>query len=472
MTKSVKVYVNVNASPVKAFFVSMFTRDIKLEEAILDLLDNCVDGVLRGRHSSSKLTPYKGFWAAIEFKRGHFEISDNCGGIPWKLHDYAFRMGRDPDRPSEPAGTVGVYGIGMKRAIFKMGQECIITTRSGADAYEVEISPEWMENEGEWTIPVRAAKRGPKDEDGTTILVGSLYPGIAARFSDDAAVFTAELTKLIATHYAFIIQKGFVVTINGRSVRPRPTLLAFTRRPARNAPAIRPFIYKTESQGVSVFMAVGFTRPIPSEAEIAAEQEDVKYSTIEAGWTILCNDRAVVYCDRTELTGWGEANVPRYHTQFIAISGIVEFRAADASKLPTMTTKRGIDASSPLFLQVKNKMREGMRLFIDYTNRWKTFPAEARRHLDETVTLSFEELKAEAVTLPMIRVTRLTPSGKQYTPHLPLPQREGANMRRIQFTRPRQDVERVAEHLFDDKGVEPSLVGEKCFDLALRDARR
>jgi len=40
-------YEPIDASPVKLFFVSMLTRDIPLEEAILDLLDNCVDGILR-----------------------------------------------------------------------------------------------------------------------------------------------------------------------------------------------------------------------------------------------------------------------------------------------------------------------------------------------------------------------------------------------------------------------------------------
>src|SRR5947208_16112144 len=90
-------YEPVNASPVKSFFVHMLTRDIRLEDAILDLLDNSVDGILRSkasRASSAKKTPYAGFWADIEFKRDSFTISDNCGGIPWSLHDYAFRMGR------------------------------------------------------------------------------------------------------------------------------------------------------------------------------------------------------------------------------------------------------------------------------------------------------------------------------------------------------------------------------------------
>ncbi|HEX3252763.1 MAG TPA: hypothetical protein VHS05_25215, partial [Pyrinomonadaceae bacterium] len=39
----------VPSAPAKSFFVSMLTRDIDLQDAILDLLDNCVDGALRDR---------------------------------------------------------------------------------------------------------------------------------------------------------------------------------------------------------------------------------------------------------------------------------------------------------------------------------------------------------------------------------------------------------------------------------------
>lgn len=35
------------AVPTKQFFVSMLTRDISLADAILDLIDNCLDGALR-----------------------------------------------------------------------------------------------------------------------------------------------------------------------------------------------------------------------------------------------------------------------------------------------------------------------------------------------------------------------------------------------------------------------------------------
>ena len=464
-------YEPVDASPVKSFFVTMLTRDIKLEEAILDLLDNCVDGILRSKKRNNGKKPYEGFKAEIEFKKNSFMIADNCGGIPWNLHDYAFRMGRAKDRPPDKPGTVGVYGIGLKRAIFKMGMDCLIWTKNGEHEYDVHITPQWIADEEKWDIPVLPAKKSMKD-DGTTIIVGNLYPGIAARFSIDAKDFESVLRRMVATHYAFIIDKGFEVIINGEAVTPRPTKLIFAKG-GRKAKRMQPFVFKTQTDdGVDVFLAVGFTRPIPTEEEVATEQEETRYSSVDAGWTVLCNDRAVLYCDRSELTGWGEAGVPRYHTQFIAISGVVEFRSDDASKLPTTTTKRGIDAASPLYLQIKNKMREGMRIFIDYTNIWKGHAEEAKKHIEGEKAIPFDEVKAEAGKLRFRATTKTVPQGDQYKPKLPLPKKLEPRKRRISFVKDVEDVESVAEHLFDDKDADPSSVGERCFDLILGEARR
>ncbi len=471
MSKETQAYIPIDASPVKSFFVSMLTRDIRLEDAILDLLDNCVDGILRSRRGSTATEPYKGYKAEIEFKKDLFTISDNCGGIPWRLHAYAFRMGRAKNRPPDAPGTVGVYGIGMKRAIFKMGASCLLSTQHGTDRYEVHIKPEWIANEEDWHIPVRTAPHA-KPKDGTTIVVGDLYPGIATRFGADAAAFKADLIRLVATHYAFIIDKGFAVIINGTEIKPSPTRLVFNKGGRSGAHGIRPFIYETRTpDGVDVFLAVGFTRPIPSQEEVDRAPEQTRYSSIDAGWTILCNDRAVLYCDRSELTGWGEAGIPRYHTQFIAISGIVEFTADDASKLPTTTTKRGIDASSRLYLQVKNKMREGLGIFVDYTNKWKGRAEEAKKHMGDEPPLTLDLVRKESRSLRFTS-TRHVPYGRQYRPALPLPPALERGKTRISFAKDVEQVKRVAEHLFDDVSKEPAIVGSKCFDLILREASR
>lgn len=462
----------VDATPVKAFFVQMLTRDISLHDAILDLLDNCVDGLLRKKAKLSRTRPYKGFSAEIRFDRDGFSIADNCGGIPWKLHEYAFRMGRSSSEPQDDLPTLGAYGIGMKRAIFKMGQHCTIWTRHNKDNYEVTITPQWISDDDNWRIPIKRTHRH-MDADGTHITITGLHSGISALFGAGVDAFEQELNDRVATNYAFIIDKGFEVSINGVKVKPKPTQLLFTDPvdKSRQDAAIRPFIYTTEVDGVKVFLAVGFTRPIPSVEEVQDEQREARYSSVDAGWTVLCNDRAVLYCDRTELTGWGEAGVPKYHTQFIAISGIVEFQSNDPTKLPTTTTKRGIDASSPLYLQIKNKMREGMAIFIQYTNKWKGQADEARTHIASAKAYPFEEVKLRAEGVARSRATAPYP-GLQFKPVLPLPQQGETQNRRISFTKPISEIRVVSAYLFDDEEVAPSTVGEKCFDELHREAKQ
>jgi hypothetical protein len=463
MTKDTEL---INASPVKSFFVDMLTRDISTEDAILDLLDNCVDGILRSKPGMSSDTPYHGYEAVIRFDSDGFSISDNCGGIPWSLHDYAFRMGRSPEAPREHLPTVGVYGIGMKRAIFKLGHECIVTSRADDKHYRLHFKPTWMRDEKNWEVPVddlpKTAKRG------TTIEVSRLRPGVRSLFADSARGFEEDFRRRVATHFAFIIAKGFVVRINGQRVVPRPTELVIDKAGKKKG-TIRPFLYKGSFDGVDVFLAIGLTRPIPSEDEIMRDAAPASsFKTLEAGWTVLCNDRAVLYCDRSELTGWGEAGIPRYHTQFIAISGVVEFTSADASKLPTTTTKRGIDAASTLYLRVKNKMREGLKVFTDFTYWWKGREAEAKAIISRSPAMDVRLLKSK-----MKEDMRQIPGdgrARQYRPSLPRPKEQDSGVVSIKFRRSVSEVELVAEHLEVDPDS-PSDVGAACFDHILRKAR-
>src|SRR5262249_28542777 len=123
--------------------------------AILDLLDNCVDGVVRERKAESKAAtaatngkPYQGFRADIKVDTERFEISDNCGGIPQDIaENNAFMFGRPDVSRDADIETVGMYGIGMKRAMFKMGRHSIVMSQPSTGPYKVEIPPEWLDDE-------------------------------------------------------------------------------------------------------------------------------------------------------------------------------------------------------------------------------------------------------------------------------------------------------------------------------------
>ena len=109
----------------------MLTRDIELDDAILDLIDNSVDGAIRKTVKSKfSKTPYKGYWVKVNISKAEFSITDNCGGIPDNRLDAAFRLGRPQANLDEDIPTIGMYGIGMKRAIFKIGRQAVVESSS------------------------------------------------------------------------------------------------------------------------------------------------------------------------------------------------------------------------------------------------------------------------------------------------------------------------------------------------------
>jgi len=439
----------------------MLTRDIALEDALLDLLDNCIDGIIRNhRPAATAESPYQGRWAHLTLNSDTFVIEDNCGGIPLKIAETsAFMMGRPTGMVGEKLPTVGVYGIGMKRAIFKLGRNCVVSSNASDSKFEVRIPPNWFADENNWDLPLVAAAK-PLAQAGTRIEVSELNPEVKEKFSADDA-FLENFRKVVAQHYNIILNKGFVVTVNGKEIKP--TVVRFLSVADLRKDGIAPYLFRGQIKEVDVDIVAGFYRPSPGENELE-EETDSPRSTDEAGWTLICNDRVVLAQDKTILTGWGEAGVPRYHNQFIGIAGIVHFRCRDTAKLPLTTTKRGIDAASPVFLLAKNKMRDGLKRFTAMTNRFKKQPQEREQLFKATKAYSLDDLSALRRTA-IFGADRAIPNSKVFVPSLPAA--KASTEKTIRFTRSEKEIKKVARKLFDDPDVLPGTVGEACFDRIL-----
>ncbi|NMM29221.1 MAG: ATP-binding protein [Glaciimonas sp.] len=466
MTSNTK---HANAFPTKRFFVDMLIKDIELHDAILDLLDNCLDGAMRTAAKQSgrdPVRPYDGFSAWIEFDQNSFCITDNCGGLPIQLAEsYAFRMGRaDSDRDNDLA-TVGVYGIGMKRAVFKLGKNTEILSRTTDGGFSVTITPDWLESDSNWELPINE-QNDVLEAVGTKIFVTQLRDGIPRVFSNETD-FERTLKTAISSYYGFIIEKGFKVFVNNEEIQPFKVSIIADNFDSNEG--ITPYIYEGNIGGVDVHITVGLYRELPNEEEEEAALIG-RPSSERAGWTIVCNDRVILYADKTRVTGWGEASVPQYHTQFISIAGLVELRSNNASQLPLTTTKRGIDGNSELYLSIKDFMREGLKTFTDFTNKWK----KSSKELHEiNVQLSAIDPAIARANVPANKWSRVAKGvgGQRYRPNLPLP-KEDDPPRQIRFSRKVSEINEVATYLFDDTSTPVGDVGAKCFDDVLRKARK
>lgn len=465
-----------NGSPTKEFFVEMLTRDIELNDAILDLLDNCLDGVVRSCADRQKLQDkdyYQSYSAEITISRNAFSIRDNCGGIPRETaENYAFRMGRVPTTNTDQP-TIGIYGIGMKRAIFKIGKEAVVHTRHLEQKYSVKIPCDWASNADNWDFPIEDdSEQNSLTSNGTEINITTLNEGISELWSTDENIqaFVEELKRAIQESYSLIIQKGFVIKINGSTITANPVELLVQKGGDRQG--IRPYVFTNQYDDVTVKLAIGFYAPMASDDDID-DMNESKRSSYEAGITIVCNDRVVLYNDKTYLTGWGTNGVPNYHTQFIGIKGIVTFESNNPKSLPMTTTKRGIDHSSALYIAVKDRICEGLKMFTNYTNQWKGRNQQEREYSRQTEKIAYSSLFTDTAKDSLGVTLRREVKGETFRPQLPKPQND-KQYRIVRFSRGVDEIKLLVEFFYGDREAEvsSSVIGEKCFDRVLAEVKK
>ena len=335
----------IDASVSKSFFVDMLVRDIPLEMAIHDLLDNCVDGALNLRGNQS----FGGLEVNITCSQEYFEIRDNCGGIdPDIARNYAFRFGRPKDVEPVPH-SVGRFGVGMKRAVFKLGKQFTVSSTSLKHRFVVDVDVASWEERPEWQFEFKEMEEFLAEvllEDrGTTVRVNKLLPAVSERFGLE--YFVSRLHTDIQSRHQVHLDRGLVVRLNNRSIVGES--VAFLESGANLRAGIRLDPYN----GVIVQQIAGVGPRNPADA----------------GWYVFCNGRMVLRADQSELTGWGEPGVerlPKYHNNYAWFRGCVFFDSEDSTALPWNTTKDGVDQDSGLYRTVRTQMVNMMTPVIQF----------------------------------------------------------------------------------------------------------
>lgn len=431
-----------SAEPTREFFVGMLTRDISLEQAVLDLVDNCVDGAKRLAAAGGDFGNHS---VALVISGALFSITDDCGGFSRDdAINYAFRFGRPQGAPRTPS-SIGQFGVGMKRALFKFGEHFVVRSATSDDEWAVALDvPDWLEN-GDWHFPwVEFGEQETisKDKPGTQIVVDRLRPDVAARFA--TTNFSNLVTDLIKSKHRQFISQGLSISVNGRHIDASDLVLSIQDqlKPGRDELLL-------EDAGqvpVSVKILVGVGGSIPREA----------------GWYVICNGRVVLSADRRDVTGWGllenesdKLMVPNFHNQYARFRGIVWFDSEDSSRVPWNTTKTDVDIDSSVWQRAFARMIEMMRPVIAFLN-----------DLDQDIDANTRESSplyqyvSQALTVKAEKVT-----GKS---DFIAPSRTAIQFKpktiKIQYSRPIEDVEYLKDAL--DVGS-ARAVGEKAFDLIL-----
>lgn len=359
----------IDASATKQFFVHMITRDILLQDCILDLIDNSLDGVNRWLATRApeevplEAERYRGFAVSLQIGENAFSICDNCKGISVTMaKERVFHFGRPTAAEAAFEHSIGLYGIGMKRALFKMGKHAVVRSSTEEEAFEVVIDVAAWEAKAEWTFEL---DRVDRFEPGTEIRIDKLTD--EARQELPTPQFLSLLQKYIARDYSFFLQKGMQISVNGPPITPY-------RFELKTGGDLAPVNYTFADDGVTVEILAGLAGIPPDDEGPESGVSDVDYF----GWFILCNDRVILAADKSERTGWGDEGFPKWHPQYNGFMGIASFSSADPRKLPWATTKRDVDRLNPVYRRALAKMKIATQQYIDYSGARKASLAEAK----------------------------------------------------------------------------------------------
>lgn len=439
-----KTDTHIDVMPTKAFFVDMLIRDIPLERAVLDLVDNCIDGAKRLRPGEKP--DFSDLSVFIKLDADCFEISDNCGGFDTQTaSEYAFRFGR-PAKAKSTEYSIGQFGVGMKRALFKFGRYFEVHSMTENESWSMHVDvDDWEDEDKPWQFEFDDVVLGgdfPPEDRGTKIISKKLRPEVSAQFGNE--YFRRQLAKAIRNLQREFIGSGLSIFFNDIHLTTSELKI---RTGGTFQPAIEEYQFDTDTETpVTVRIVAGVSESVPEEA----------------GWYIICNGRVILYADRTVDTGWGSVaeqkdGIPKYHNQYARFRGIVFFSCRDSRKLPWNTTKTDLDESNPFWQVTLQKMLDHARSVIRFLNavdqeidEYGSANAPLRSALyKETHMQSVEEFKG----------------ARAFTYNLQ-PRAPGPKTVKIQYSREETKIRMLMTAL----GVNSAkAVGEETFDIIFKE---
>lgn len=454
----------IDARPTKRFFVRMLVRDIELVPAIVDLVDNSVDGAKRlaaekpakakrsRRRSGVTAMPSDSLDLSrhridIKVEGGRFSIEDNCGGIELdRAIAYAFRFGRPEDYdPIE--GEVGQFGVGMKRALFKLGRRFSVKSVAPKSCFQMSVPvDEWLADEDHWSFPLELA-----DEDQsnslkalrTKIEVTELHPSVSSEFG--AEPFLQRLRDQIEFSHQAALAAGLSIELNGHSLRSRPpTLLA--------SGSVKPRVVskKVKGDGLEVDMRLysGFAKLQDEGAD--TDDPDRFSGGGRAGWYVICNGRMLLFADKTRLTGWG-MEVADYHPQYRRFRGYV-YLTGDSGAMPWNTAKTAVDEDSPIWREVRKEIIAALREARTAINKLKR-EVQGAGAKKSPMTAKLEKAKVTPLSELPKSSKLVVPGGATA--------RQAATDKKLNFDVPLDKFEEVAASM---GLVQPAAIGKRTFD--------
>ena len=214
-----------NANPEKRLFISLLTRDISLIAAFLDLIDNSVNAAVSPlSHRLRTADDYvallndpsvqPGVNIHVNLSRDKISVIDSASGISADIaSQHVFKFGRSEDEERD-SDRLSVYGLGLKRAFFKLGNRVSIVSDhvEGGFSLDLDVSQWSQEATFPWKFDLTRREAVDQSDTGTRIEVTELYSDTVKRIED--GIFPGQLRESAASTYAYFLSSLVRIYVN------------------------------------------------------------------------------------------------------------------------------------------------------------------------------------------------------------------------------------------------------------------
>lgn len=367
----------INAEPTKELFIDTLVKDVSITEAVLDLVDNAIDGYQCQEYTDRKEIK-------VNMRKQSFEIWDNCGGISADFaRDVVFRFGVVRERGKH---SLGVYGIGLKRSMFKIGSDITFGSDDLKNYFRVKIDLEEWKKSPDWSHEF-AELSNSKGTAFTKLYITELHDEVQAEFKSER--FKTELYDRISRTYFLFMEENVDIYLNETKITPLELQIGFSEE-------VEPANKSFEMNRVKVKLTAG-------------AHPDYH----DPGWYIFCNNRLIIRGDTTSLTGWGNRGVPQYHNKYNRFKGFAYLDSDNPRDLPWTTAKNHIDTSSPIYVALVDEMQNMTQQYTTYMT--KAYPTEKEERIGKEILGELQTKSVREITQTQDFKAREIPRTPEFT---------------------------------------------------------
>lgn len=339
---------SVNHGVDESFLSEILLKDTTTLEALFELIDNSIDAARevileRDEQFLDKYglpERYDGLWIRLETHENRVSIIDNCSGIgEGRFRDEILVIGRRSDHKF----GIGQFGIGLKRALYRLGTRYALHSDTGitaqsmlADDYRL-LRPE---------LPIHGRLRQSKGSVETSIRIRGLRGDVRYQVAPGSWIDT--LPDEISRRYGIYLKKGLSISLNGIPLNKFGPELRKAGKVQLLTKSLR------AADGVMVYVESGMHADYVLKNEKGWHQRKNNPLTSQYGWYFVCNDRIVEIATHKRELGWTKG----WHQEYYGFVGWVRFVAADTALLPWDTKKSSINPHSSVFLSIAAQLQD------------------------------------------------------------------------------------------------------------------